>query len=339
MEPSNMVTIHDISRETGVSPNTVARILSGRRGRPYNEDKVLRAAKKYGYVRNEQAANLRTGRSKFLGLTVPDIQNPHYPLFYQAAHDVAAAQGYHILLSSTFGRVTEELQALQLFEVNRVAGIIINSAEGETDEACDARLEAFTKRGVPVVVCGRSSRGLQFDESMVKNAEAAARAVNYLHRTGHKRVGFIGGPLETLAATQRLAGFRDGLKACGLSESPELILAGEFTMASGAQQIRRLLDLPKRPTAILAANDLLAIGAIQTAQGAGIEVPRDLAVIGFGDTPYAELFSPKLTTLRVPTKQIAQDCVNIVLERIQAGLKGSPRQLIYEAELIVRESA
>lgn len=336
---SLMVTIHDIARETGVSPNTVARILAGKRGRPYNESKVLSLAQKYGYVRNQQASSLRTGRSNLIGMIVPDIQNPHYPAFYQQVHDAAVADGYHILLSSTFGRVSEEKQALRLFEMNRVAGIILNTAEGEADESCDALLETFIKRNVPVIICGRSSRGLAVDESIILNEEASARAIAYLFKTGHRRIAFLSGPGRTLAAHERLAGYRRGLKECGLESNSHPIREGQFTIASGTDMTRDLLELPERPTAILAANDLLAIGAIQAIQGTKLVAGRDIAVIGFGDNPLSEIVSPKLTSLRIPTQRIAYDCVHTLLDRLAQGEASPPRRFVYEAELIIRESA
>lgn len=334
-----MITIHDIARETGVSPNTVARILAGRRGRPYNEAKVLNAAKKYGYIRNQQAANLRSGRSNLIGVIVPTLQNPHYPAFYQRIHDIALDHGYHILLSSTFGRVEEERQALHMFEMNRVAGVIVNTAEGETDEECDALLESFVKRAIPVIVLGRTNRGLPIDESLVKNVDACAKAVSYLHRTGHSRIAFICGPLATLSAQERLKGYQKGLSACKLPSDPALILHGEFTMDSGATLANVLLQLPERPTAIVAASDLMAIGAMQAIQAAGLKVPGDIAVTGFGDNLLSEVVTPKLTSVRTPTQQIARDCVQLLLERIASGKLTPPKRLIYEAELIIRESA
>lgn len=336
-----MITIYDVARAADVSPKTAARILGGDYGgRPANRTSVLGAAKRLGYVRNLQAANLRSGHSRLLGVIVPDIQNPHYPAFYQHIHDTAITRGYHLLLSSTFGRAAEEKQALQMFEMNRVEGIILNAAEGESDQECDEILARLVRSGVAVVIAGRPRRGLKVDESVVDNVAAAARAVTYLHRTGHRRLAFICGSFETVAGSERREGFRRGLSECGISEENAKITEGSFTISSGTSQTQGLLRESDRPTALIAANDLLAIGAIQAAQSAGLRVPQDLAVIGFGDNPLAQLITPKLTTLRLPIAQMATDCVNAVLERTaHRGKTSPPRRLEYQADLVIRESA
>lgn len=336
-----MVTIYDVAREADVSPKTAARMLGGDYGgRPANRARVLAAAKRLGYVRNLQAANLRSGRSRLIGVIVPDIQNPHYPAFYQHIHDTAIAHGYHVLLSSTFGRTAEEKQALRMFEMNRVEGVILNAAEGESDQECDEILARLIKSGVAVIVAGRPTRGLRVDESVMDNVTAVARAVAYLHRTGHRRLAFISGSFATLAGSERVAGFRRGLAECGLTETSASVSEGQFTIPSGASQTQALLRAPERPTALVAANDLLAIGAIQAAHTAGLRVPQDLAVIGFGDNPLAQLVTPKLTTLRLPIAQIASDCVKAVLERAaQKGKSAPPQRLTYQGDLVVRESA
>jgi len=336
-----MATIYDVAKAANVSPKTAARILSGNYGgRPKNRDSVLTAAKQLGYVRNQQAANLRSGRSHLLGVIVPDIQNPYYPVFYQHIHDAAIARGYHILLSSTSRNVNEEKQALAMFEMNRVEGVILNAAEGESDEECDEILSRLIKSGVAAIVSGRTNRGLVADESMINNVSAVVRAVSYLHRTGHERIAFVSGNLENFAASERLDGFRKGMEECGLTFDESLVTHGDFTSESGFDQAQQLLQRPDRPSAFVAANDPLAIGVIQAAQSLELRVPQDVAVIGFDDNPLAQLVSPKLTTLRVPIAKIAEDCVDAVLERASNRDNPPPtRKLIYEADLVIRESA
>lgn len=336
-----MATIYDVAKAADVSPKTAARILSGNYGgRPKNRDSVLTAAKQLGYVRNQQAANLRSGRSRLLGVVVPDIQNPYYPVFYQHIHDAAVARGYHILLSSTSRRVAEEKHALSMFEMNRVEGVILNTSEGETDEECDEILARLIKSGVAAIVSGRTNHGLLADESMIKNVDAVIKAVTYLNRTGHKKLAFISGSLENLAAKERLEGFKQGLAACNLPVESAPISVGEFTTESGFRLGQALLKKSDRPSAIVAANDPLAIGIVQAAQSLGLRVPQDLAVIGFDDNPLAQLVSPKLTTLRIPIAKIAADSVEAVLERAERRDDPQPpRRLEYEADLIIRESA
>ena len=334
-----MVTIYEVAKLAKVSPKTAARILAGENGRVYNRERVLAAAKKLGYVRNQQAANLRSGRSGLLGVIVPDITNPFYPTFFQTIHDIALNLGYQILLSSTFGKTKEEIHALRMFEMNRVEGIILNASEGEWDEECDEIVQRFTQRGIPIVLAGRPARGLKVDEIVLRNVEAIERAAQYLIKTGHRKIGFISGPLNNLGMRERHAGYERALKHANLAPDPRFTAVGPLTAESGRELARRVLGGATRPTALIAANDLLALGAVKACSELGLRIPQDVAVIGFDDILLAQLITPALTTLRQPQEQIARDSLNLLIQRITGEDLSNPRKLIYDAELIIRESA
>jgi LacI family transcriptional regulator len=334
-----MATIYEVAKQAGVSPKTAARILAGDEGRPKNRERVLAAARKLGYVRNQQAANLRSGKSGLIGVIVPDISNPFYPVFIQSIHDTVAGYGYQILLSSTFGKISEEVHALRTFEVNRVEGIILNASEGEGDEACDSLIQRFIERGVPVVLAGRPARSLPVDEIVIRNASATKRATNYLLKIGRKQIAFISGARDKAGSFERLEGFQDALKEAGITPNPLWIHYGDFTAESGKQQTHQLLSGNSRPTAIVAANDLLALGAIRACHELKLRVPQDVAIIGFDDIAVAQLVTPALTTLQQPQRQIAREVVALMMQRIQSKDLSAPRRLAYEPELVIRESA
>lgn len=334
-----MVTIYEVAKMAGVSPKTAARILGGAQGRSGNRLSVMRAAKKLGYIRNQQAANLRSGKSGLIGIVVPDIRNPVYPIFFQNVHDVCVARQYQVLLSSTFGTVSDELHALRMCEVNRVEGIILNVSEGQSDERCDEVIERLVHRGVHLVLAGRLRRGLQADEIVIRNQEAVAKAVAYLVRINHRRIGFVGGSQQSLGNAERLLGFKSGLKDAGLDPDPSLLSFGEFTYESGCRQAALLLSAKNRPTAIVAASDLLAIGVLKVAFDLRIRVPQDLALVGFDDIPLAQMVAPSLTTLKQPQETIARDVVTLLINRIKGEDASPPRRLVYEPELIVRQTA
>lgn len=333
-----MVTIYEVAKEAKVSPKTAARILSGYDARPQNKQRVLKAAAKLGYVRNQQAANLRSGKSGLLGLVVPDIRNPYYPILFQAVHDAALSFGYQILLSSTFGRKTEEAHALRMFEINRVEGILLNAAEGESDEDCDSILKRFIERGVPVIIGGRPARSLQADQIVLKNKAGLEKAVNYLLKINRRRIAFITGGKTSAASRERLEGYETALKKHGTTLEHRLISYGAFTADSGYDQTVNMLNQANPPDAIVAANDLLAIGAIKACQAAKRRVPQDVSVMGIDDIPLAQLCTPSLTTLRQPTEKIARDCVALLIERIKNRDLSAPHKLTFELELLIRES-
>lgn len=334
-----MVTIYEVATAAGVSPKTAARILSGSDGRSKNRQRVLEAATKLGYVRNQQAANLRSGKSGLLGVIVPDIKNPWYPVFFQAVHDIAVAHQYQILLSSTFGKKLEEAHALKMFETNRVEGIILNAAEGESDEECDVIIERFLKRNVPVILAGRPARKLQADQIVVKNRAGVEKGTNYLVNIGRRRIAFISGTPTAQGSIERYEGYVASLQRHQIQLDRSIVSYGSFTTESGFQQTVRLLELEDPPDAIVAANDMLALGALKACATLKWQVPKDVAVVGFDDIPLAQLVNPALTTLRQPAEETARDCFNLLMERIHSRDLSNPRKLIYEPELIIRESA
>lgn len=334
-----MVTIHDIARETGVSPNTVARILGGRRGRPYNESKVLKAAQRLGYVRNLQASNFRFGRSGLIGFLVPDIRNPHHTELFQLLQDAAISMGFHILLFSSGGRMKQELSALHLMEQSRVDAIIINASEGETDEGCDEVIQRFLNRQIPVMLAGRPERSIAADEIVMANDVGIRAAVQYLAKTGRTRIAFICGDRQSLASVERHGAYLEALKSLHLETRPEWSLFGEYNADSGAEETAELMRLKHRPDAIVAGNDLLAIGAVRKLLDLGVRVPDDVAVTGFDDIPLASLVSPRLTTLRQPREKIAHQVMELLRERIEARSVEHPKRLRFEPELVVRQSA
>jgi DNA-binding LacI/PurR family transcriptional regulator len=336
-----MATIYDVADKAGVSPKTAARILAGKSARVKNREKVLQAARQLGYVRNQHAANLRSGRTNMIGFIVPDIANPTYPKLFQTMHREALLAGYQILLFSTAGQAAGEISALQACELNRVDGIILIAAEGEPDLACDEILQRLIQRGCPVVVGGRKARNLPVDEIVLHNTKAVEKAVAYLIRTGHQKIAFITGQ-DNLASQERQAGYEKALRKAGRSIDRRLISGGQFTAESGEEQVTKLLAENPDLTAIMAANDFLAIGAMKAIRNAGKAVGHDVAVIGVDDIPLALLVDPPLTTLRQPYNRMALDTITRLLARINDTLEEQekePCRLAYDMELIIRESA
>lgn len=334
-----MATIYDVAKLAKVSPKTAARILAGSSGRKENVTRVKKAAEKLGYIRNHQAASLRSGKSGLIGLLVADITNSYYPSFYQHISDMAIRSGYQVMLYSSLGRMQEEQKALRLFEQNRVEGLILNLGEGEVDRECDEIIENFISRGVPVIIGGRRVRKMKVDRIVLKNQQAVEKATQYLLKTGKKSIAFISGWEGALATEERLEGVRVALKKHKKKLKPEYIRFGKFDTETGIRECNELMKLVKPPDAIVAANDMIAIGVIHALLQLHIKIPEEVAVIGFDDIPMAELFKPSLTTLRQPSKELAMKCIERLLLQIQSKKLLKPVELVYEMELILRESA
>lgn len=336
-----MSTIYEVASMAGVSPKTAARILAGETGRAVNRERVLKAAKRLKYVRNQQAVNFRSRQSGLIGLIVPDIANPQYPFFCRFAHDAALEHGYRMILANTYGHAEEEASTLRMFQANRIEGLILVCSEGEQDKACDHLIKSLLIRNIPVIIGGRSLRGIPADRFALQNVKAVDRLVDYLVKTGRKRLAFIGGVRELLATRERYQGFKKGLIRHRLKEVSEYIKFQDFTIESGIQQTAALLRIPKHrhPDAIVCANDMIALGAIRVLQENGIRIPEEMAVAGFDDISLAEIVRPQLTTLRQPLERMARDGIDLIVDRIRRKDISKPRILSYDPELIIRESA
>ncbi len=341
----------DVARLAGVSTATVSYVVNGLAdGRvPISEDtrqRVLEAIEELGYEPDARAQALRSGSTQTVGLILPDIHNPH---FWQTADGVEQelrAAGYHLLLSSAdldpdHGReIFKELS-------RRTDGVILMSAFIFQSEDAQKILEQLLKRRFPIVKIGEHPT----IDCIVSNYEAASReAMGHLLALRHRRIGLIYGvrpswdtcgttelPADSAGGLDRLQPYQDGLQAAGLPVDPDLIVTCSATIEDGYQAALRLLQLPARPTALLAINDLLAIGALRAAGDLGLRVPADLSLIGYDDIPLDSYLTPRLTTSSKDMVQVGREAVKLLLARIQEPDRSHQRVAI-QSRFIVRES-
>lgn len=317
---------------------TAARILAGKSLRSKSRERVLKCARKLDYVRNEQAANLRTGRSRLIGVMVPFIDNPFYTKFLQEIHDALGAKRYQSLIACSFGQSSSMLSALQLFESYKVDGVVLDISEGLVNEEVQRRLEALQKRTGPLVVTGSQHHDIGFDHLYLDNKTAMAKVMTHLIARGHRAVGFVGGFAENLNIKNRLTGFRQALADARLPVDPAWISLGNPALGDVTQRVHRMLRAPKRPTAIVCTSDMIGMVTIKAALEVGLRIPRDLAVTGFDDIDQAALLNPSLSTLRQPLKAMAVDIVDLLLARLDSRDMAAQEKR-YEAELVIRESS
>lgn len=338
-----MSTIYKVAERAGVSAKTAARILAGESPRSKNRDKIFEAARELGYVRNQQAANLRRGTSSVIGIIVPDIINPFYGKVVQSMHDACLERGFSILLASSFGDPGEEARALRTLQSYRVDGIMLNAAERPVNKESLVICKQFIELGKPVVLSGEIQAKLPgADRIQIRNEAAVSKAVRYLASKGHKRMGFIGGLRESRAMQQRHQGYLNGLKESGLGwgEEDSIFSGGSLSDVVSSVTERMVRSSEKdRPTAFLAGNDMIAISALKAFDQMSLKVPEDVAIIGYDGIDLAELATPSLTTLHQPQSQIASDVADLLARRIHGRVAFRGRHLTYEPELIIRDSA
>jgi LacI family transcriptional regulator len=336
-------TISDVAAAAGVSVTTVSHTLSRRRSvSPETEQRVMDAVAALGYRPNQLARSLRTQQTMTVALVIPDITNPFYPEVARGVQDLLAASGYQLFICNTDGGTESERSFLSDAISRRVDGVILVPSGPSGGES----IAALTGAEIPVVQLAAdldsSDRGagqLLTDYVHSDDRRGTAAATNHLLATGHTRIAYVGGPTETGPAGRRLTGYLEALEDAGVGVDRSLITAGPFSRVGGVVGLQVVLDAGAAPTAVVCANDLIAIGALDVAQLRGLRVPDDLAIIGFDDIEAASLVSPPLTTVLNPAREIGHACGRLLLDRMSGSYTSAPRELLVATALIRRASA
>ncbi|MDX6244317.1 MAG: LacI family transcriptional regulator [Frankiales bacterium] len=332
------ISVKDVAASAGVSVGTVSNVLNRpERVSPETRERVSAAIAELGFVRNESARHLRAGSSRTVGLVVLDVANPFFTDVARGVEDTASAAGLAVILCNTDEKSTKEDAYLELLEEQRVRGILITPAEAISD-----RLTELRRRGTPVVLLDRKAPGRDQCSVSVDDRKGGDLAVSHLISAGHRRIAFIGGPLTMAQVSDRLRGARTAVRRAGL---PETALIVETTVglnvAAGRVAVRQLLTLAKRkaPTAVFCANDLLALGALQELSQQGFRVPADMSIVGYDDIDFASAAMVPLSSVRQPRHQLGRTAAELLIEEADQAVGHRHRQVVFEPELIVRESS
>lgn len=343
VERKRRPTQADVAKAAGVSQAVVSYVLNDNQAisiSPVTRQRVLDAMAALDYVPNDAARSLRIQRTSTIAAVIPDIANPYYPDFVRGIQDVAEAHGYDVLTYNTDGERELERKALDAARRGRVDGLIVTPFHLTLDE-----LLPLLRDGTPITllgeiaVDGQDVAALPIDSVSVPGEPAAREVVNYLISRGHKRIGMIAGADATPPRQQRVEGYRRALAEHHLPLQEILIRGGDFTEAGGYEAMRDLLALDPRPTAVFAANDLMAMGALLACREAGLAVPEDIALAGFDNIPAARLVHPALTTLDQQANQSGRRAAELLLGRLEGHYAGSPRAEHLAHELVPRASA
>ncbi len=299
--------------------------------------RVLGAVDELGYVPNGAARSLRTQRTSTIAAVIPDITNPFYPAFERGVQEVAEAGGYDLIVYNTGGVAERERRCVRSLQQGRVDGVVAVFFHLKAED-----LRPLLERNVALVRLeavkkGVSSLELPFDNLYVDNVAASRAAVEHLIRRGHERIGMISGGSGPGRA--RLGGYRAALAARGLPVEEGLVRGGGFTADGGHDAMQVFLEGPNPPTAVFAANDVMAMGALVAMREAGLGVPGDIAVVGFDDIPAARLITPRLTTVAQFQENLGLRAAEMLLERLDGTAPEHGRSEEMPYELIVRESA
>lgn len=314
-------TIADVARRAGVSTATVSRVLSGvGRARPETHARVEAAARELGFRPSDVARSLKRRSTLTLGLIVTDIENPYFPQLVKAVEEAAIGEGYAILLCNADGDPEREASYLDFLVDRRVDGLIIAASTIGMRQG-----EWLATAPLPVVLINTAVTGDPLPTIVSDNRGGGLAAAEHLLGLGHRRFGYLMPPPRNLDAPERLAGVEDALAAVGGDPAadggtmPSLEIGhGAPTVTGGEAAMCELLALPSRPTAVIAYNDLMAIGALRAIRTNGLRVPADVSLIGFDDVAFAAFVEPALTTLRQETAEMGRWAVATLTERIKA---------------------
>lgn len=329
----NGATISQVSRRAGVSIATVSRVFNNVPGQVGRETRrrVLRAIRELDYRPNALARSLHEGRSHTIGLLLPDIANPYYAGITGGIESVARRRGYALFICNTERDPSAMAHYIQLCREHQADGVIV--AGGGTWG--HQHLTGLAARGTPAVLVGRHA--MDAPAVRVDNVKGAYRAAEHLIRAGHERIAVIGGPAASTTAADRLSGYHDALREHGLPLPPRWVKAGDLRPASGRAAAETLLRCRPRPTAILAANDQMAIGAMTAIHAAGLDVPGDVSVVGFDDIELASYVTPALSTMALPLARMGEAAMELMLRRLE--VPRHAEQVWFVPDLVVRASS
>jgi LacI family transcriptional regulator, galactose operon repressor len=331
-----MANIHDVARRAGVSVATVSHVINESRfvSAPTRK-KVLAAVAELNYRRDGIARSLRRAKTGTIGVLISDITNPFFSDLVRGIEDAIydRKDGHNFILCNTEEDDAKELLYLNVLLEKRVDGMIIAPAGGN-----EAELKAIIASGVPMVFVDRAIIGVDADSVGVNNREAAGEAVAHMIRLGHRSIAVMRAQLRADTIEDRVAGYRDALAGAGLLIVPALSPVSASTIAAAQQVGRDLLASAGRPDAIFCTNNFMTLGLMQAVTEAGLECPRDIAVVGFDDFPWSTAFRPRLTAVAQPSYQIGVEAVALLFDRILGRRQGVPVRLTLKASLIVRDS-
>jgi LacI family transcriptional regulator len=323
----------DVAKAAKVSVTTVSHVLNGTRKVNPDTEKVVRTAiQEVGYIQNSLARSLAMSATSTIGVAIPTFSNHYFSEVVRSIESECMKNGLMMLFSDTHDDPDQELKIVQAFHQRRVDGVVLAPA----DDGRLGSLAYLRENKMPTVIVDHLlSQG--FDQVGLKNKQAAQELVTHLIEHGHKRIGFVSGAAWNSTSAERLDGYRTALRAAGLPYEEKLVCCGESAIDPARGATRQLLSLDPRPTAIMTSNNLMTIGAMHALREANIDVPREMAFVGFDDFDWADLFNPRLTVVSQPLEEIGAKALNLLIKRIK-NPEGNRQTIRLPSTLRIRNS-
>jgi len=331
--PLGKVTIKEVAADVGVSTATVSRVLAGKDSvAEAVRKRVLAAAAKLNYHPNRLARGLRLGQRKVIGVIIPDLRNPFFTGVAHGVEAVLYSAGYTLLLGHSDGQPEREQVQLGVLRGEGVAGLVFIAGNRP-----GANYEILRSWEIPLVAVDRSPGGLQVDLVCSNNRGGMRQAAAHLLSLGYKDTAIVTGPAGIDVAEERLGGYQDALRSAGIALRESFIIYSDFRQEGGYAAMSRLLDLPVLPRAVVVANNLMTLGALQAIEERKVRIPEDLALVAFDDMPWAAFLRPPLTAVAQSAEELGRTAAQLLLKRLDDP-KRMVRQVVLPTQLMVRAS-
>ncbi|WP_437888656.1 DNA-binding transcriptional regulator CytR [Phytobacter sp. V91] len=331
--PVAAATMKDVAVKANVSTATVSRaLMNPDKVSQATRNRVEQAAMEVGYLPQAMGRNVKRNESRTILVIVPDICDPFFSEILRGIEVTAAENGYLVLIGDCAHQNQQEKTFIDLIITKQIDGMLLLGSRLPFDASIEEQ-----RNLPPMVMANEFAPELELPTVHIDNLTAAFNAVNYLREQGHLLIGCIAGPEEMPLCHYRLQGYVQALRRSGITVDPHYIARGDFTFAAGSNALEQLLNLPKPPTAVFCHSDIMALGAISYAKRRGLQIPRDLSIIGFDNISLAEFSDPPLTTVSQPRYDIGRESMLLLLDQLQGHNVSSGSRLL-DCELIVRGS-
>jgi LacI family transcriptional regulator len=329
------VTIRDVAKLAGVAPITVSRVINSLPGvNQATRERVNKAIAKLNYVPNAMAKSLRSRQTCTIALVLTDITNPFWTTIARGVEDTVAEKGYNVIFCNTDEDLEKETNYINILLQRRVDGLIIAASSDDAQP-----LLSLKRHNIPCVLIDRKVKGFNADVVRSDNKEGARLLTQHLINLGHHRIAMLAGPFKVFTSRDRLAGYLEALEKNNIPIDDNLIKEGMYEEDGGFQFVKELLGRVARPTAIVAANLSIAIGALRALREAGIRVPEDVGVVCFDDLPQASLIYPFLTVWAQRPYEMGVAAAELLLNQMTSKAKRRKlREIIIDADLVIRKS-
>ena len=329
-----MPTIRDVAERAGVAPITVSRVINNSGYvSPETRARVEAAIAELQYVPNSLARSLRFKRTHTLALVLTDITNPFWTTVARGVEDAASRHGFNVILCNTDENEDKQTEYLNVLLQKQVDGFLLVPARSTPEP-----IALIQRQRVPIVVLDRQVPGAQVDVVRGDSEGGAYELTRLLLSLGHRRIAMLSGPQGVSTAVDRVAGYRRAMREAGIAEETMRIYYGEYTQDGGYRMAQEALAARPRPTALFAANNFIAIGALRALREAGLRVPEDIALVCFDDIPATLVIEPFLTVVAQPAYEMGQRATELLLARLSGQAPDEYQEIILPAQVIVRKS-